>query len=730
MRRIPPLLLSVLLCSCSPEPGIESDDAPPANSAGTAGTDASAAAGKQAIPRNPERNAYFGDLHVHTVNSFDAYLFGTRAGPDEAYRFARGGTLQHVAGFDMKLVAPLDFYAVTDHAFVLGTMAAMADPANALSKHPDAQTLIDTPTREDRQNAFRTMAEFLDPANNRYQEVHKLPTVRSTWADIVAAANRHNDPGRFTAFVGYEYSSAPERQNLHRNVIFKGGKAPPYPFSRFDSTDPEDLWAWMDGLREWGIEALAIPHNSNGSNGQMFSLEDRSGERLDAAYAQLRMRNEPLIEISQVKGTSETHPALSPDDEWADFEIMPYLVGTDIVGGVHGSYAREAWLNGLNMAENQGFDPFAFGVVAASDSHNASSGGYEDDYWSKVGMLDAEGTMRGSVPVSTSEDGSPVYSEDAPLVTFGASGLAGVWAESNTREAIYESMRRKETFGTSGTRIKVRFFAGHDLPSLDSDGLVRESYAGGVPMGGRLFARDGKAPDFIVWASRDAHSAALQRVQVIKGWLAGGELRERVFDVACSDGLEVDPVTHRCPDNGAGVNLDDCSLHGAAGAAELRARWQDPEFDASERAFYYVRVLENPICRWSTWDAIRAGVEPREGIAATVQERAWSSPIWYLPHPDPERSIAVTQVSEGRDTGQDTRLDLEMAVTGGTIRGVRRRTADDPGRPHPEGGPLVLTEFHGIPYAAPPAGCSPKAARWWSRSTTGWAASDSSPTRN
>ena len=520
----------------------------------------------------------------------------------------------------MKLVAPLDFYAVTDHAFVLGTMAAMADPDNALSKHPDAQTLVNTSTREDRANAFRTMVKFLQPENTRYQEVHDLPTVRSTWADLVAAANRHNDPGRFTAFIGYEYSSAPERQNLHRNVIFKGSKAPPYPFSRFDSSDPEDLWAWMDGLRDRGIEALAIPHNSNGSNGQMFSLKDRSGEPLDAAYAESRMRNEPLVEISQVKGISDAHPALSPNDEWADFEIMPYLVGTDIVGQVGGSYVREAWLNGLKMADGQGFDPFGFGVVAASDSHNASSGGYEDDYWGKIGMLDPEGTIRGSVPVSTSEDGGPVYSEDAPLITFGAAGLAAVWAERNTRDAIYDSMRRKETFGTSGTRIKARFFAGYDLPPVDSPDLIREAYAGGVPMGAKLFAGAGQPPEFIVWAAQDAHSAPLQRVQIVKGSTAGGEVREQVFDVVCSDGLAVDPVTHRCPDNGAGANLNDCSLKNTAGAAELKARWRDSQFDATERAFYYVRTCA---C-WKT--------RPAAGRPGMPYARGWN-PGKALPRP-------------------------------------------------------------------------------------------------
>ncbi len=579
------------------------------------------------LPTNPERNAYFGDLHVHSTNSFDAFLFGGLATVEEAYEFAKGAPLTHLAGYEMKLKEPLDFYAVTDHAFLLGAMSAMKDPGNPMSRHLDAKALTSVATREDRINAFRTAVQFLRPNSPRYREIDDPPTTQSTWADIVEAANRHNDPGRFTTFIGYEWSSAPEQQNLHRNVIFKGDKAPIAPFSRFLSSDPEDLWRWMDVLREQGLESLAIPHNANGSNGQMFSLTDFDGNALDADYAERRVRNEPLVEITQVKGTSETHPALSPNDEWADFEIMPYLVSTTNVGEVNGSYVREAWLNGLGLTEQQGFDPFGFGVIGSSDSHNGSSGGFEEDFWGKIGVVDGTGKQRGSVPLSPDDS----FEVDAAVITWGSSGLAGVWAERNTRESLYEAMRRKETFGTSGTRIKVRFFAGHDLPSIDSKQLISEAYAGGVPMGADLAAEADKKPTFIVWALRDALSAPLQRVQIIKGWIDEGEVQERVFDVACSDGGVVEPVTHRCPENSAKVNLADCSIVKGTGAGELKAHWRDPEFNADQRAFYYARVLEDPICRWSTWDALRAGVPPKEGIPLTIQERAWSSPIWYVP---------------------------------------------------------------------------------------------------
>ena len=583
-------------------------------------------ANSSAMESNPERNAYFGDLHVHTANSFDAFVLGTLASPEDAYRFAKGEPLRHPAGFDMKIREPLDFYAVTDHAFYLGITRAMADPASPMSKHPDAKALTSVDTHEDRMKAFRVGGQFTQPKSPRFREIEDPATSRAAWVDNISTANRHNDPGRFTAFIGYEYTSFSGRQNLHRNVIFKGETAPEAPFSQFDSDNPEDLWAWMDGLRGQGMESLAIPHNSNLSNGQMFSLVDYAGNRLDADYASMRIRNEPLVEISQTKGTSETHPILSPNDEWAEFEIMSDRVGPRGISEVAGSYVREAQLNGLQMADQQGINPFKFGVIGSSDTHNGSSGGEENDYWGVVGRMDGDGMGRATVP-----DDAGAYKADPAFAMFGASGLAGVWAEKNTRASIYDAMRRKETFGTSGTRIKVRFFAGYDLPSIDAKNLGSDAYAGGVSMGADLAARDDQAPAFIAWALRDPLSAPLQRVQIIKGWIADGEVQERVFDVACSDGGVVDPVTHRCPDNGARVNVTDCSVMGGTGAPELKARWRDAEFDADQRAFYYARVLENPICRWSTWDAIRAGVEPREGIARTIQERAWSSPIWYVP---------------------------------------------------------------------------------------------------
>ncbi len=580
----------------------------------------------RATEANPERSAYFGDLHVHTANSFDAFVLGTTATPDDAYRFAKGEPLRHPGGFDMRLREPLDFLAVTDHAYYLGITRAMANPESPMSRHPDAEALTSVGTSLVRMRALRVGAQFVHPQSPRFREIDDPATSRAAWLDNIAAANRHNDPGRFTAFIAYEYTSGPRFRNLHRNVLFRGDEGPEMPFSQFDSHNPEDLWAWMDALREQGMESLAIPHNSNQSNGQMFALVDYAGNPLDAAYASVRIRNEPLVEISQTKGTSETHPLLSPRDEWAGFETLSYRVGSRDPLVLQGSYVREAQLNGLVLADKHGIDPFKVGVIGSSDDHNGSTGGEERDYWGPAGMMHADAVSRGSVP-----DGSGAYKGDPAFVTFGASGLAGVWAERNTRASLYDAMRRKETFGTSGTRIKVRFFAGYDLPAIDGRNLVSEAYAGGVPMGGDLEARVDQTPAFVAWALRDPLSAPLQRLQIVKGWITEGEAREAVFDVACSDDGVIDPATHRCPDNGARINVADCSVMERTGARELKAHWRDPGFDPDQRAFYYVRVLEDPICRWSTWDAIRAGVPPREGIPTTIQERAWSSPIWYTP---------------------------------------------------------------------------------------------------
>jgi hypothetical protein len=606
---------------------------------------------------NPERNAYFGDLHVHTTLSFDASAFGTTATPADAYRYAQGKAIRHPGGFEVQLAQPLDFYAVTDHAIFLGLINEAADTDTKFSQYKLANPyhnindsvdggLLDLAKRSKVFDNFISdvVAALLDGTFNN-AVVNDIS--KSAWADTVKAANDAYQPGRFTTFAGYEFtSSTEEREALHRNVIFRGAdRLPAQPFSRFNSINPEGLWDWMDALREQGIESLAIPHNSNGSNGAMFAFTDWAGNAIDQEYADQRLRNEPLVEITQVKGTSDTHPLLSKNDEWANFEIFPMRTSTRIPSEPRGSYVRNAWQRGLSMNESNGANPYKFGVVGASDTHTGAASLEEDNYFGKVGSFDSTPEKRGSIPASflygslvklaaselVEEVDGKKYLDFSGYKYWGASGIAGVWAEENTREAIYAALRRKETFATSGTRIKVRFFAGYALvdAQLDSPGLVKNAYKTGTTMGGTLPASDDRQPTFLAWAAADPNTARLQRVQIIKGWLEKGEHREQVYDVACSDGLGVDPQTHRCPDNGARVNLEDCSTTADVGSTELKTLWQDPDFTPGQDAFYYVRVLENPVCRWSTWDAIRSGETPRSDLQATIQERAWSSPIWY-----------------------------------------------------------------------------------------------------
>ena len=589
---------------------------------------------------NSERNAYFGDLHVHTGLSFDAYLGNVRTLPEDAYRFARGETITHANGMPVRLLGPpLDFVAVTDHAEYLGAMREANDPARRLSKDPLAAGLFSENPAEANAAFFRVLARY---RANDMPEGFKAPDVIGrAWGIVQDAAEKYNEPGRFTTFVGYEFTSEPGGLNLHRNVLFRSATVPEFPFAALESEDPEDLWKKMEQWREEGADALAIPHNSNGSDGIMFELVRRNDEPMDADYAALRMRNEPLVEITQVKGTSDTHPILSPNDEWSDFELMEKRVGSNgDVTNFRGSYVRQALKDGLLLQETEGFNPFRFGFVGSSDTHNSAPGSVEEaNYFSKAGVVDGTAELRSSVPpdrATTWPDGTPNSREASkPYQSWSSAGLVGVWAESNTRDMIFDALRRKETFATSGPRIKVRFFAGYDLAG--EGGVIPESIAQmdaqAVPMGGDLSYQEGKAPEFFVWGLRDPSSAFLQRAQIVKGWVEDGQSREQVFDVACADGGTVDPETFRCPDNFAMVDLATCTPTPFKGDVALRTLWQDPTFDPDQRAFYYVRILENPTCRWSTWDAIRNGTPPNPTLHPVIQERAWSSPIWFEPGP-------------------------------------------------------------------------------------------------
>lgn len=614
---------AALLAGCGGEPADQKADTP----------QTPAVAERPAA--NPLKNAYFGDTHLHTRNSFDAYIFNVRASPEEAYVYAKGGTIKHALGFDMKLNSgPLDFLAVTDHSEYLGVLPAIDTEGDPYAKVPYAKDLFSTDTTKV-YAAFRKFSEALR-TGKRMPEFADLRTVKTAWHDTIEAAKRNYEPGKFTTLVGYEFTSAPDGRNLHRNVIFSEDKAPELPFTALESQNPEELWKWMDQQRTNGFESLSISHNGNGSDGTMYERTMWNGKPVDRAWAELRARNEPLTEITQTKGTSETHPLLSPNDEFAGFEIMEWYIGsTTPITKFDGGYVRKAMKDGLEIEAKVGVNPYKYGLIGSSDTHNAAGSYEEDNYHSKVGIQDGSPERRGSVPPKgkTWADYKPADNV-ARFSTWGASGLTGVWAQENTREEIYGALKRKETFATSGPRMKVRFFAGYGIGAqpLTSDAGVKNAYANGVTMGGDLVGKADGKPDFLVMAMRDAHSAPLQRIQVVKGWLdKNGKAQEKVFDVACSDGGKIDAKTNRCPDNGATVNVKDCTYDQDKGDAEISAAWSDPEFDPKLNAFYYARVLENPTCRWSTWDANRLGIEPNPDLQKTIQERAYTSPIWFIP---------------------------------------------------------------------------------------------------
>ena len=579
-----------------------------------------------------KRRAWFGDTHVHTNYSVDASIYNVRVTPDDAYRYARGESINHTSGKKVQSSRAIDFMALTDHAEYLGIIQRMRSPEDALSKLPLASDLI-SDNEETAKGAFLAISASIRK-RQPLEELMETDVMHSSWQEIVDTAERHYEPGKFTTFIAYEWTSNPTSRNLHRNVIFRGGtgEVPELPFSSFDSQFPEDLWAFMDQTRAKGMPVLAIPHNSNLSDGLMFPIEvDSWGKALDASYARTRNRNEPLVEIAQIKGTSDTHPALSPNDEWSNFEILDEIFETgqgsnDEVVKVNGSYIRKAYKDGIQLMDSQNFNPYQFGIIAATDSHNASVPTDENNYTGKIGIAD-----------DTSEKRRVSVTAGLTVRLWGGgTGLAGVWAEENTRESIFDAMARKETFATSGPRIKVRFFGGWHFTgsAMDNADWPTLGYEQGVPMGSDLpvsGSAENIGPAFLVWAQKDPDEASLQRLQIIKGWVENGQSREKVFDIACADDMSPDPETHRCPDNGATVNLSDCSISADKGDIEIASVWRDPEFDADQRAFYYVRVLQNPTCRWSSWDALRNSLPLLEDVPATLQERAWSSPIWYNP---------------------------------------------------------------------------------------------------
>ncbi len=449
--------------------------------------------------------------------------------------------------------------------------------------------------------------------------------MKSVWKEIVETADKHNKPGEFTTFPAFEWSSNPNTRNLHRVVLFKNSEnIPELAYSSLNSMRPEDLWAWMEEIRTNGATLLAIPHNGNASDGLMFSLNDSDGNPISKAYSEQRMRNEPLYEISQIKGTSEAHPDLSPNDEFANFELWDYTLAATAERPTNrkGSYLRQALLDGIRIENEGNGNPFKYGIIGDSDSHNSAASIEEDNYTGKFGMENDPSHRVNGVP------GFP-DANNQQLREFSSGGLAGVWAEENTREAIYNALLRKETFGTSGTRMKVRFFGSFnfDKEIIADKNWLTKAYATGVPMGSDLTNSEGKPPTFIIHAIKEVDGANLDRVQIIKGWVdINGETHEKIYDVALSDDRKEGSISV-----GNTVDLKMAKYSNTIGAVQFFTTWTDPNFNASQNAFYYLRVIEIPTPRWSTYDAVTLGIPVRTDIPSTIQERGWSSPIWYSP---------------------------------------------------------------------------------------------------
>ena len=579
------------------------------------------------IVRTPTKTALYGDLHVHTRNSFDAYIFGTRADADAAYRFAKGEPIDNGMGATIELGGPpLDFFSVTDHGEYIGVVPAMADRGSKLSKTVTAKSIFGILAKDRRANFLKIGTTVV--SGEELPDIYDRDHMDGVWADTVRATEAHNQPGVFTTFAGYEFTAMRQvtdfaALNLHRNVIFED-KAPSRLFTTLDSPDPSDLWVWMDGQRDAGRDVLAIPHNSNASNGQMFVGS------LSADEARLRIRNEPLVEITQVKGTSETHPNFSPNDEWADFELYSSLIGSkDESTPEMGSFIRQTLARGIGIKASTGVNPYEFGVIGSSDTHLGAPALKEETFFGKF-PHDLAPENRQSTPPKGAKDWPADYTPQTDLIAtpqYGASGLAGVWAEANTRQDIFKSMQAKETFGTSGPRLKVRLFGldGRLGPNvLTAPNMIEQAYEYGTPMGGTMSAPKKSGPQFLAWAARDVNSAPLERLQIIKTWMNGTVPQEQVIDIACAVG---EPMKGRCGDQDVGIDISTCKRSGD-GAAELKTIWTDPTYETGQAAAYYLRVLEAPKCRWSTWDAVRNGSVPNPDMKSTVQDRAWSSAIW------------------------------------------------------------------------------------------------------
>jgi hypothetical protein len=579
----------------------------------------------------------WGDTHLHTDMSPDAATLGNRRiTPETAYRFARGEVVQGMNGMPIRISRPLDFLVIADHSEYLGLFPRLeAGDENLMATEVGKRWASYISTGAVNQ-AF--IEEWVHSLGAGRDVIGSPAFTRSVWDEVIANAERFNVPGQFSALIGYEWSSMPAGDNLHRVVVFGDDAdkvASVLPFTAIDSSDPEQLWAYLaDYESRIGGQALAIPHNSNTSGGRMFEPVDFAGAPIDSDYAQRRQRWEPVIEVTQYKGDSETHPLLSPSDEFADYEtwdmanIGSVSMQTDAMQPFQ--YARSALKLGLAHEAATGVNPFRFGMLGSTDSHTGFATAEEDNFWGKMSRSEPSPT-RWSQPLLRHEN-KPEF--EIPEWKMAASGYAAVWARANTRQEIVAAMKRREVYATTGTRIKLRVFAGAGFTREDAykPDLARVGYAGGVPMGGVLQRIADGAPRFLVHAARDEQGANLDRVQMIKGWLdRDGKLQERVFDIAVSDGRGIDSDGRATTSVQSSVDLASASYSNRVGAGEFIVFWQDPEFAADSRAFYYVRVLEIPTPRWTAHDRVFFDIAMDPEVPQVHQERAYSSPIWYLP---------------------------------------------------------------------------------------------------
>ncbi|MCL7989554.1 MAG: DUF3604 domain-containing protein [marine benthic group bacterium] len=586
----------------------------------------------------PDR-VFFGDTHLHTSFSTDAGMVGNVLGPDEAYRFAKGEIVTSSAGVRARLLRPLDWMVVADHAENLGLANLIAESDSELLKNDWGREVHDMVKDGRPWDAYAAWGERMTARDDPLAGSEDL--TRTMWERITEAAETHYEPGRFTAFIGYEWTSSPDGNNLHRNVIFRDGKDQAdqiIPMSQYDSTDPEDLWDWMEAYQaRTGGSVFALAHNGNLSNGLMFDDVTFTGDPLSREYAERRSLWEPLYEVTQIKGDGEAHPALSPNDEFADFESWDrgsFAAAKD-PDMIPREYAREALKRGLAYHAQLGANPFRFGMVGSTDSHTSLATTTEDNFFGKATPAEpgTEGRfdemITGYMPDPEGRDYAIRHYQGS------ASGLAAVWARENTREALWDAMERKEVYATTGTRMIVRVFAGWDFEEEDLDrwDFAATGYQQGVPMGGELTDARGSrdAPVFMIRALRDPDGANLDRIQMVKGWLnAAGSTDERVYDVVWSGNRE--PGSDgKLPPVGNTVDVEAASYTNAIGEPILFGFWEDPDFDPDQRAFYYVRVLEIPTPRWTTYDAAFFGVERPDDVPASIQERAYTSPIWYTP---------------------------------------------------------------------------------------------------